>query len=91
LCSYATTYQQQGKTAAEVMQKILSGKAKPGDIPLQAPKGILTVNLASAALLGLKLPERILSDADVKKIEKTEKAEESDFPKEPTLRDLSSK
>jgi putative ABC transport system substrate-binding protein len=72
LCSYSSTYQQQGKTAAEVMREILSGKAKAGDIPIQSPKGSLTVNLASAAHLGLKLPRSILADPDVEKIEKTD-------------------
>lgn len=45
---------------------ILSGKAKPADMAIQAQKEFKpTINLKEAAKIGLKVPEDLLKGADV--------------------------
>lgn len=65
LCSFATDYPSQGRRAAELVNKILSG-ASPADIPITAPQGTLTINLDTAAKIGVKVPKSVLEAPDVK-------------------------
>jgi putative tryptophan/tyrosine transport system substrate-binding protein len=58
-CSFSSSYQQQGKKAAEMIQPILNG-AKPKGSPLQTPEGLLNINLNTASKIGVKIPESVL-------------------------------
>jgi len=64
--AFAASYESQGRKAATVVQKILTGTA-PAQIPLQTPQGHLSVNLNSAAKAGVKLDSQVLGGADVEK------------------------
>jgi putative tryptophan/tyrosine transport system substrate-binding protein len=64
LLSYGPNFPDLFRRAAELVDKILRG-TKPGDIPVEQPtKFELTVNLTTAKVLGLTMPERLLSLAD---------------------------
>ena len=64
LMSYAANFPNLYRRAAEYVDKILSG-AKPGDIPVQQPtKFDLVINLTTAKVLGLTIPEAFLLRAD---------------------------
>ena len=54
----------QFRRVAEIVDKILRG-TKPVDIPVEQPtKFNLIINLTTAKVLGLKIPESVLSRAD---------------------------
>jgi len=64
LMSYGPNFSDQFRRAAELVDKILRG-TKPGDIPVEQPtKFSLVINLTTAKVLGLKLPEALLLRAD---------------------------
>jgi putative ABC transport system substrate-binding protein len=64
LASYGPSIPDLFRRAAEYVDKILRG-AKPADIPVEQPtKFALTVNLATAKSLGLRIPESFLVRAD---------------------------
>ena len=64
LVSYAIDWRPTFAQTADYIDRILRG-AKPGDLPVTLPTGYETaVNLKTAALLGLKIPESILLRAD---------------------------
>jgi putative tryptophan/tyrosine transport system substrate-binding protein len=64
LMSYGPSIVDQYRRAADYVDKILRG-AKPGDIPVEQPtKFDLVVNLTTAKVLGLTIPEAILLRAD---------------------------
>lgn len=67
VCSFAASYSDLGKKAAEIVQKILSG-TNVADIPIQSPQGTLTINLNSAAKAGVKVPASVTNRLGVKKI-----------------------
>ena len=64
LISYGPDIRQQFSGVAEYVDRVLQG-AKPADLPVQAPtKYELVINLKTAKLLGLELPQGLLSAAD---------------------------
>jgi putative ABC transport system substrate-binding protein len=64
LMCYGPNYTSMFQRAAEYVDKILRG-AKPADMPFeQATKFDLIINLTTAKLLGLKIPESFLLRAD---------------------------
>jgi putative tryptophan/tyrosine transport system substrate-binding protein len=64
LLSYGPNYVALFRRAAEYVDKILRG-TKPGDIPVEQPtKFDLVVNLKTAKVLGLTIPESFLVRAD---------------------------
>jgi putative ABC transport system substrate-binding protein len=64
LMSYGPNYPANFRRAAEYADKILRG-AKPSDIPVEQPtKFDLVVNLTTAKVLGLTIPESFLLRAD---------------------------
>ena len=69
VCSFASSYSDQGKKAAEITNSIIGG-ASPGDIPIQAPVGTLTVNPNSASKAGVEIPASVLSNPGVNKVGK---------------------
>jgi len=69
VCSFAASYSDLGKKAAEVTLMIISG-TNVGDIPIQSPQGTLTINLNSAAKAGVKIPASVMNRPGVKKIKK---------------------
>ena len=64
LMSYGPTIPDLFRRAADIVDKILRG-AKPADIPVEQPtKFELVINLKTAKVLGLKIPEAFLLRAD---------------------------
>jgi putative ABC transport system substrate-binding protein len=64
LMSYGANTPDLFRRAAEYVDKILRG-ANPADLPVEQPtKFDLTVNLTTARLLGLQIPEAFLLRAD---------------------------
>jgi putative ABC transport system substrate-binding protein len=62
--SYGPNFPDLFRRAAEYVDKILRG-AKPADLPVEQPtKFDLVVNLTTAKVLGLKVPEAFLLRAD---------------------------
>jgi putative ABC transport system substrate-binding protein len=62
--SYGPNYPDLFRNAADYVDKILRG-TKPGDIPIQQPtKFELVINLTTAKVLGLAIPEVFLLRAD---------------------------
>jgi ABC-type uncharacterized transport system substrate-binding protein len=64
LISYGTSISDTYRRAAIYVDKIIRG-AKPGDLPVDLPtKFELVVNLKTAKLLGLTVPDKLLATAD---------------------------
>jgi putative ABC transport system substrate-binding protein len=64
LMSYGPNFLELYRRAADIVDKILRG-AKPADIPVEQPtKFDLVINLMTAKVLGLKIPEAFLLRAD---------------------------
>ena len=64
LTSYGPDYVDQFREAAGYVDRILKG-AKPADLPVQAPtKYELVINLKTAKVLGLAVPDKLLATAD---------------------------
>jgi putative tryptophan/tyrosine transport system substrate-binding protein len=64
LMSYAADRRQQYRRAAEFVAKILEGE-KPANIPVEQPtKFDLVINLKTAGVLGVQIPDKILALAD---------------------------
>jgi putative tryptophan/tyrosine transport system substrate-binding protein len=64
LIFYGPNLADQFRRVADIVDKILRG-TKPADIPVEQPtKFNLIINLTTAKVLGLKIPESVLSRAD---------------------------
>ena len=64
LIAYGVDAHETYRRAAGYVDRILKG-ARPGELPVQQPtKLTLTVNLKSAAALGIKVPQAILLQAN---------------------------
>jgi putative ABC transport system substrate-binding protein len=64
LISYGPNFQDLFRRAAELVDKILRG-AKPSEIPVEQPtKFELALNLTTAKVLGLMIPESFVLRAD---------------------------
>lgn len=65
LLSYGPTFQSLVQQAAGYVDRILWGRARPGDLPMQQPtKFELVVNLKTAKTLGITIPQSLLLRAD---------------------------
>lgn len=66
LATLGVDYYKLGFQAGEMAADILSGKAKPAEMAIQAQKKFKPViNMKSAAKIGLTVPEELLKDAEV--------------------------
>lgn len=66
LATLGVDYYKLGFQAGEMAADILSGKAKPAEMAIQAQKEFKPViNMKSAAKIGLTIPEELLKDAEV--------------------------
>ena len=64
LFSYAVNYAAQFRRAASYVDRVLKG-AKPGELPIEQPRAFeLVINLKTAKLLGLTIPQALLQRAD---------------------------
>jgi putative ABC transport system substrate-binding protein len=64
LISYAASFSDLFRRAADIVDKILRG-TKPGDIPVEQPtKFEFIINLTTAKVLGLTIPASLMSLAD---------------------------
>jgi putative ABC transport system substrate-binding protein len=64
LISYGPNFSDQFRRTAELVDKILRG-TKPGDIPVEQPSRFeLVINLTTAKVLGLTIPESFILRAD---------------------------
>ena len=62
--SYAPSFREQFRRAAEYVDKILRG-AKPGEIPVEQPtKFDLIINITTAKAIGIDVPPMLLARAD---------------------------
>ncbi len=64
LASYSGDFREFGIQGARVVTRVLKG-VKPADLPIETPdRLILTVNLATAKAIGLRIPRSVLDRAD---------------------------
>jgi putative tryptophan/tyrosine transport system substrate-binding protein len=64
LMSYGPNWSDQWRRAADYVDKILRG-AKPADLPVEQPtKFDLIINLTTAKVLGLAVPDKLLALAN---------------------------
>jgi putative tryptophan/tyrosine transport system substrate-binding protein len=64
LMSYGPNYESLLRRAAGTVDKILRG-AKPGDIPVEQPNEFdFVINLKTAKVLGVIIPDKLLAIAD---------------------------
>jgi ABC-type uncharacterized transport system substrate-binding protein len=64
VASYGSERRLTGLQAAKLVAKILNG-VKPADLPIETPdRFILSVNLATAKAIGIKIPRSVLERAD---------------------------
>jgi putative ABC transport system substrate-binding protein len=64
LLSYSTDFNTVYRRAAEYVDTILKG-ARPGDLPIEQPSRFqVAVNLKTAKLLGIAIPQSLLARAD---------------------------
>jgi putative ABC transport system substrate-binding protein len=64
LVSYATSRFSMGKQAARLADQVFQG-ADPADLPVETAEFFLTINLKTAQVIGLDVPDEILEQADI--------------------------
>ncbi len=62
LMSYGPDYYTTGQQAARLVDQILKG-TPPGELPVEVPDFVLSINLKTARFIGLEVPDAIVSQA----------------------------
>ena len=66
LATYGIDYYKLGMQSGIMAADILDGKKKPADMPIETAKDLkVTINLKTAAAIGIKIPEDVLKGAEV--------------------------
>jgi putative ABC transport system substrate-binding protein len=63
LMSFGPEYDAIGRQAAKMTDQVLKG-VKPAELPVETPQFFLTLNLVTAAAIGVQIPDQIIQQAD---------------------------
>lgn len=63
LMSYGFAFMSTGRQASRLVERVLQG-SPPGEVPVEMPDFLLSINLSTAEAIGLSIPDDLLRQAD---------------------------